>query len=294
MDWDKEKATWPLSAHSRFVLCKPHHWHVQDVGAGPPLLLLHGAGGSTHCWQHLIPYLSRTNRVVAIDLPGQGFTRLGAQHRCGLDPMAEDILKLCDMIDLHRAAIIGHSAGAAIALRMAEQADIPQVVGINAALDTFQGIAGILFPVLAKAIAATPLAASFFSASASQGNKVSRIIEGTGSTLPAEDIALYRRLVSSRSHVQATLQMMAQWQLEPLLARLPENSVKTLLIATDQDKAVPADTSRKACARMPNASCVMLTGLGHLAQEEDASAIAPYILSALEATNKGAAPPNRV
>lgn len=270
-----------MSQHSRFVLCKPHHWHIQELGAGPPLLLLHGAGGSTHCWQHLIPHLAKAHRVVAIDLPGQGFTRLGAQQRCGLDAMADDIVKLCAILDLRPEAIIGHSAGVAIALRLAELTPVPQVIGINAALDTFQGFAGILFPVLAKAIAATPLAASLFSASASQGNKVARIIEGTGSNLSASDLALYRKLVSSRTHVHATLQMMAQWRLEPLLERLGQNTTRTLLIATSGDKAVPPETSRKASARMPNATCTILPDLGHLAQEEDSRALAPLILSAL-------------
>ena len=281
LDWDKEHATWPLSQHSRFVLCKPHYWHVQELGAGPPLLLLHGAGGSTHCWQHLIPFLAQNYRVVAIDLPGQGFTKLGSQQRCGLAPMAEDIAKLCRVINLHPVAIIGHSAGTAIALRMAEQVSILKVIGINAALDTFHGIAGILFPILAKTIAATPLAATLFSASASHGNRVARIIEGTGSTLPPSDLALYRRLVTSRTHVQATLQMMAQWKLGPLLERLPQNTTETLLIAASGDKAVPPDTSRKASSQMPNATYTLLSDLGHLAQEENASAVAPLILSAL-------------
>lgn len=283
MDWAKEHATWPLSEYSRFVLCKPHHWHVQDIGSGPLALLIHGAGGSTHCWQHLIPILSKTHRVVAIDLPGQGFTRLGAQMRCGLDAMVEDILALCKVEDLNPNIIIGHSAGTAIALRMAEDMPEARVIGINAALDTFQGIAGVLFPVLAKTIAATPLAASIFSATASQGHTVARIIQGTGSTLPPEDLAYYRRLVASRSHVQATLLMMAQWKLDPLLARLPNIAAKTLLIAADGDKAVPPQTSQKAADRMPNTRCVMLPSLGHLAQEEDAITIADLILTELPA-----------
>lgn len=281
VDWAKEHKTWPLTQHSRFVLCKPHKWHLQDIGEGPLVLLIHGAGGSTHCWQHLIPHLAKNHRVVAIDLPGQGFTKLGAQHRCGLDSMAEDILALLAAEDLHPDALIGHSAGVAIALRMAELKPVPLVIGVNAALDTFQGIAGVLFPVLAKTIAMTPLAATLFSATASQGGTVARIIEGTGSVLRPSDLAIYRRLVASRTHVQATLLMMAQWKLEPLLERLPKMTTKALLIAASGDKAVPPATSQKAAEQMPNAHSVKLPGLGHLAQEEDPQAVADLILSEL-------------
>ncbi|MEP4199381.1 MAG: alpha/beta fold hydrolase BchO [Aliishimia sp.] len=285
MNWDRDHKTWPFTQHSRVVSCKPHRWHVQDVGAGPVVLLIHGAGGSTHCWQHLIPALSETHRVVAIDLPGQGFTKLGAPHRCGLDAMAEDILALCAVENLRPCAIIGHSAGAAIALRMAELSPVPCVIGLNAALDTFQGVAGILFPVLAKAIAATPMAATLFSATAAQGNTVAKIIEGTGSKLSSQGLGRYRSLVASRSHVRATLQMMAQWKLEPLLARLSSNATPTLLIAAKGDTAVPYATSQKAADQMPDARCVLLPDLGHLAQEEAPQVIAKLVLAELHARN---------
>ena len=280
MDWAKDHDRWPNTEHSRFVLCKPHRWHIQDIGDGPVLLLIHGAGGATHSWQHLIPHLANY-RVIAIDLPGQGFSQLGAQRRCGLDPMAHDIAALITAENLHPCALIGHSAGAAIALRIAELTHVPQIIGINAALDTFQGVAGVLFPMLAKTIAALPLAANVFSATASQGQAVARIIAGTGSTLSPDDLDLYRRLVASPSHVNATLQMMAQWQLEPLLSRLPEMRTPATLIAASGDRAVPPDTSVKAAAKMPNANAVTIPHLGHLAHEEDAKTVASLILAAL-------------
>ena len=285
MDWAKESASWPLSAHSRFVMCKPHKWHVQEIGSGPLILLIHGAGGATHSWQHLIPHLTPHYRVVAIDLPGQGFTQLGAQQRCGLDAIATDLLALCTVEDLHPKAIIGHSAGAAIALRMVEmmEGDLPQIIGINAALEPFDGLAGVFFPIIAKTIAALPLAAELFSATTARGNGVERIIKGTGSELPPEDLTYYRRLVASRSHVNATLRMMAQWELTGLLERLPQIGAQTLFIVGDQDKAVPPAVSQNAAHKMPHATCTTLPGLGHLAHEEDADTIAALVLAALKA-----------
>ena len=256
---------------------------MQQFGSGPLLLLIHGAGGATHSWHHLIPLLAKHYRIVAIDLPGQGFTKLGAQQRCGLDPMAEDILALCQAENLKPEAIIGHSAGAAIALRMAEMLapNPPQIVGINAALEPFAGVAGVMFPIIAKTIAAVPLVSDFFSATTSMGSGVERILKGTGSTLSTQDISYYKRLVASRTHVNATLQMMAQWKLDALIDGLANNQAVTTLIAASNDLAVPPETSQNAAAKMPNAHCEMLSGLGHLAHEEDANRVAEIILEAL-------------
>jgi len=118
MKWPKDADGWPLKDHSRLVLHRPHRWHVQEAGKGDTLLLIHGAGGATQSWRHLFPILARTNHVVAVDLPGQGFTQMGAQQRCGLDHMAEDLLSLVRNQGWQPKAVIGHSAGAAIALRM--------------------------------------------------------------------------------------------------------------------------------------------------------------------------------
>ena len=104
----------------QFIEVNGRKVHVVVAGEGPDVVLIHGAGGATHSWRHLIPLLTDQFRVVAIDLPGQGFTKLGAQRRCGLDQMSEDIVTLCTAENFQPSAIIGHSTGAAIALRMAE------------------------------------------------------------------------------------------------------------------------------------------------------------------------------
>ena len=274
MDWAAHASTWPQAAHSRFVMCKPHHWHVQERGEGPLLLLIHGAGGATQSWRHLMPLLAENHRVIAVDLPGQGFTRSGALGCMGLRPMAVDLRKLCTDQGWVPAALIGHSAGAAIALRMAEDlSPAPPVIGINAALGNFKGLAGLLFPLMAKALAMTPWVARMFTATSARPQSVTRLIEGTGSKLPPDDMQWYRALVSDEAHVDGTLAMMAQWDLNPLLRRLPQHPSKTLLITGDRDKAVPPSTSRDVAAKMPDAAHVSLPGLGHLAHEEDAAAV---------------------
>jgi magnesium chelatase accessory protein len=268
---------WPLSDHSRQILHRPHRWHVQEAGSGPLILLIHGAGGGTQSFRHLFPILMQTNHVVALDLPGQGFTQMGARQRCGLDHMAEDIASLCHAQGWNPAIIVGHSAGGAIALRLWEFGLRPDhIVLINAALSNFKGVAGFLFPVMAKALAATPFSASLVTATSSRST-IQSLIKGTGSRLDDAGVDLYYRLLGDRGHIDGTLAMMAQWSLDGLLARLPQIMAPVHLVTGLNDKAVPPSVSREAAQRLPQARLTELTGLGHLAHEEDAATIAGLI-----------------
>jgi magnesium chelatase accessory protein len=273
MDWARDLPAWPLSHLSRRVAARPHRWHVQEAGTGPTLLLLHGAGASTHSWRALIPALARDHHVVALDLPGHGFTTLGVKGRSGLAPMAEDIATLCRAEGWQPDAIVGHSAGAAIALQMARMAisaggTPPRILGFNAALNRFEGVAGWLFPVLARLLALNPLTSLFFSAGNNQMARARRLIEGTGSHLDDEGLALYARLIGDRAHVEGALQMMAQWDMTGLAAALPQIDARCLLMTGAADRAVPPAVSARAAARLPNAQHLSLGGLGHLAHEE--------------------------
>ena len=265
---------WPFADLSRHVRAGPHDWHVQEGGDGPPILLIHGAGGGTQSFRHLFPRLTPHFRVAMFDLPGQGFTRPGAQQRFGLDPMAEDIAALMDAEGWAPTAIVGHSAGAALALRLAEMGRCDRIVGINAAISNFSGVAGVLFPLMAKVLAALPFVAEIFTANAARPGSVERLIAGTGSDLPADDLRFYRALVGTRAHVAGTLSMMAQWRLDDLLSRLPDLEADVLFLTGSADKAVPPAVSAKMAARMPRARHVSLDGLGHLAHEEDAARVA--------------------
>lgn len=279
MRWPQDAQGWPMAEHSRVVLHRPHRWHVQEAGTGPTVLLLHGAGGATQSWRGLFPLLEANFHVIAIDLPGQGFSQSGARQRLGLQPMAEDIAGLIHAQGWSLDAIIGHSAGVALALQIAKDGsvgDVP-IVGLNGALSPFKGVAGWIFPVMARLLAATPFTADLVAATASSPRSVAKLIAGTGSRLDAEGIGLYQRLVQDRSHVDGTLAMMAQWNLDPLLARLPLIESEVLLLAGSRDGTVPPDTSRRAADRMPNAVFEMIDGLGHLMHEEQPKPIATRI-----------------
>ncbi|MCB6176817.1 alpha/beta fold hydrolase [Rhodobacter sp. Har01] len=273
---------WPYRDRIRRIACAPNDWAVLDIGEGPDLLLLHGAGGSAHSYRALIPLLAGY-RVLAVDHPGQGCTRAGNRARLGIDAEAEDLARLIAQAGWRPQAVIGHSAGAALALRLSEIVPLRAVVGLNAALGTFEGAAGVLFPVFARVLAATPFVPDIVTRLWGNPATVERLISSTGSRLDAEGLGQYLRLVRDRAHVDGTLGMMAAWKLEPLLSRLSQIAVPTLLIATTGDRTVPARISRACAGRMPAAQYVELLRLGHLAHEEAAPEMATVLLPWLKA-----------
>lgn len=277
MDWARDSAIWPNARASRFVDCKPHKWHIQQAGEGDTLLLLHGAGGATQSWRGLFPILANSFHVVAPDLPGQGFTRMGTRVRCGLRPMADDVNRLCGELDIRPDLIVGHSAGAVLALELTRHLDPRGIVGINAALGRFEGVAGWLFPLMAKFMAINPVIPPLLARIAGGKSRVEELLESTGSKIGPEGVALYHRLMTDSGHIDGTLAMMAQWNIDPLLKGLDRIQTPVALIVGSADGTVPPAVSERAAARLPAAKLVRLEGCGHLAHEEAPAAVAREI-----------------
>ena len=288
LDWQRDGPTWPHAERSRFVDAAGQRWHVQHwPHAGAPLLLLlHGTGASTHSWRDLAPRLAARFALVAVDLPGHGFSGPARRGAAGMTGMAEGLTALLQVLGARPAAVVGHSAGAAIAARMAlddptDAAAQRPLIGLNAALLPLAGLAGTLFAPAAKLLALNPLAPRFFAWQAADPRVLARLLHGTGSRLNAEGVALYRRLVASPGHVAGALAMMAQWDLPALAAQLPKLRAPLHLVVGEGDATIPPVDAERVQARVAGCTVDRLPGLGHLAHEEDPQAVAALISALL-------------
>ena len=273
---------WPHAEHSRFVDVRPHHWHVQEMGQGDTVLLLHGASGSTHSWRDVMSDLAQDHHVIAIDLPGHGQTKLGSRHRSSLPLMAEDVRALIQHENWHLKAILAHSAGAALGLRILQSAksDVP-LIAVNPALTPFKGMAGVLFPIAARVVALSPIMAKMIKRKMSGPGQVVSLMETTGSKISPEGLNLYAKLFRSDSHLEGTLLMMAQWKLDGLVADLPRITVPCTFLVGENDKAVPPRSVRETAGKMPNAKVMSYEGYGHLLHEEAPALVADQLRAVL-------------
>jgi magnesium chelatase accessory protein len=278
--WEREKRTWPHRDWSRFVCAAGIRWHVQQAGSGPTMLLVHGTAASSHTWRALMPTLARDYEVLALDLPGQGFSSPLPYSRNSISGISEAVAGLLRVLGVRPQYCIGHSAGAVILCRLALDGSVaPRViVSVNGAFLPLAGAAGMLFSPIARVLASTSIVPRLIARRAGNPAYVARLIAGTGSRLDAAGIDLYARLVRHPQHVAAALAMMSHWHLGAFARDLPRLAIPLALLVGDNDRAVPASQAIAVRERVPHVEIYRLAGLGHLAHEEQPGLLAREIV----------------
>jgi pimeloyl-ACP methyl ester carboxylesterase len=89
-----------------------------DIGGGPPVILVHGFGGSMWQWEYQQAALAPHHRVITLDLPGSGLSDK-PDLAYTPDEMVAFVLGLMDALGIQKAALVGNSMGAGLAIGMA-------------------------------------------------------------------------------------------------------------------------------------------------------------------------------
>ena len=135
--------------HARTAVPSPA-LHVYRVGAGEPLVLLHGLGESHIGWRPVIGALSDRYDVIAIDLPG--FGRSPALP-CGVAPNAVNLAAVIedtlDDLGIDTYHVAGYSLGGRVAIQLAGSARVQSVIaiapdGLGTPVERIQGFVAML------------------------------------------------------------------------------------------------------------------------------------------------------
>jgi magnesium chelatase accessory protein len=277
-DWATDGKDWPNREASSFVRAGGYEWHMQMMGEGPVCLLIHGTGAATHSWRDVMPLLAKHYTVVAMDLPGHGFTK-GSGKSPTLEGMATSVAALLDELKITPDLIVGHSAGVAIAAQLLlDKGWQAPLTGFTPALMPFPGLAAKIFPSLAKMLFTNPFVAIIFSRMAQAPGQTAKFLtRSTGSQIDAAGAKYYTRLFSKSGHCDGAIRMMANWRLEGLGARLGDLASPVLLLSAAKDAAIPKVAVVQAVALIPGCETQEMTALGHLAHEEDPAQAAQIV-----------------
>ncbi len=101
-----------------YALVNGLNLYYESHGTGEPLILLHGGLGATEMFGEVLPLLSKTRRVIAVDLQAHGRTA-DIDRPMTFEAMADDIAALMKHLEIERADVMGYTLGGVVALRIA-------------------------------------------------------------------------------------------------------------------------------------------------------------------------------
>ena len=275
---------WPNREHSRIISVGDLDWHVQLMGKGPVVLLLHGTGSSTHSWSDIIPLLKSHAQVLVPDLPGHAYT-LGAKlEDLTLDQIARSLLVLIDQLGIEAPSIVvGHSAGAPLALRYAVAASKPPklVIALNPSFIPPPPVYTSFFgPLLGPITRSSTLSSLLASLSPSLG-MVDKLLDSTNTILPEARRVYYRKLFERSDHVRGSMNFMAAADIEKVLKEANLYHGKLICVLGNEDAWIPAKPLEKIIQDYFPAAEVLKWEGGHIMHELEPSKVAQLILKGL-------------
>ena len=278
VSFDEARGSIPHSEFSRFADIDGVRIHYQEKGVGAPLILIHGYTSSTYSWKDVFEPLSRSFRVIAVDLKGFGFSGKpdGDYTRRA---QAQLIASLLIHLRMDQVWIAGNSMGGEVALNVA-LANPQRVAGlilIDAAGVKVNG--GSLAPAYVR----MPFVGRVLTALALTSDKLVR--EGLeksffdDSKITDERVASYYRPLRTRSGQLAALRARTQADQFPVEQDLGRVNARTLIIWGAEDALIPLRAGRTMNSLMRNSKLVIFEKCGHLPEEEMTDRVVEEMMS---------------
>ena len=279
---DASNNFWPYSEYSKFLETDDFVWHYQLIGkpGNPIMLLIHGAGASSHSWASLIPKLQEF-QILAVDLPGHRFSKIKKGIRPQHDIIVRDLVVLFNALKIKPNVFVGHSIGAVIVLSLSDiyKGPLSSIVLINGALERFEGPAATIFPLMARVFYASPLTKYWVRLFNSAETSLRKFLSISGSNLTVKNIDYYMKLMTDEDHITGTLAFISNWNIGDIEKKLKKVSVPTLFLAGMRDGIVNYKTSVRAHKKAFNAKIKLFESEGHLIHEVSSAKVAKEINS---------------
>jgi pimeloyl-ACP methyl ester carboxylesterase len=224
----------------------------------PPLVLVHGAGGSHLDWSPELRRLPDTH-VIALDLPGHG--RSAGTGYTDTLAYARDVCALLDALKIERAIIAGHSMGGAIA----------QQIGLHMPVRA----AGLILVGTGSKLPVEPTLAQRIITETEQA--VDWLIDWSwGVDVPPEikDLGRQRLRETSPRVLQGDYIACQKFDVREYLEQI---AAPTLVLAAADDRMVKLKFGVTLSERIPNATLVVIEGAGHMFPLEKAQEVADAV-----------------
>lgn len=254
--------------------------HVRDSGPrdAPAVIMVHGFGASLHTWEAWASEISRTHRVIRLDLPGSGLSPPDSENDYTDERVATLLLRLMDKLGVERAVLVGNSIGGRIAWRTA--AAHPERIE-KLVLISPDGFASPGFEY-GKA-PAVPAMMSLMRYALPKFMVRSNLAQSYGDpkALDAMTVDRYFDLLLAPGSRQALLDRLGQTVLSDPRPVLKKIAIPVLLVWGEKDALIPFSNAQDYLAHLQDARLASFPELGHVPHEEGPEQTLPPVLKFL-------------
>lgn len=248
-----------------------------EVGEGPPLLLVHAGIVDRRMWDEVLPALATRRRTVRFDLQGYGETPLPDGPFC----WTADARELLRELDIGQADVVGVSVGAGIALDLALAH--PELV--RRLVLVAPGFSGWSWsPAMDAYDEAETAALERGDLDEASWLNVRFWVDGPQRTETEVDPALRQRVfeMQRRAFEVDNDDAEGSWLVPDRADRLGELAVPTLVVVGELDQPDFAAIGRHVAEHAPDARLVMMPGVAHLPPMEAPDAFSQLVLDFLD------------
>lgn len=250
------------------------------IGSGDwpePILLIHGFMGSSYDFHLVMPELAEKRRVLAVDLPGFGLSDKSTALDYSKKNMASLMLHFMAALQIEHYAVIGHSMGGEIAIRMAldEPGRISRLVLLSSGgnRDIQRGFSGTAPEWLLESVFKNYLIQRLYFPMA------------VGSIRHASASSFDPFFYFNKQIPAATLNQMTRDNDSGAVAgRLGDIGQPSLLVWGDQDRVIPLAQGHVLDERIPDSRLIIYENCGHLVALERAESLLADLADFLAAT----------
>lgn len=269
----------------RFATIGGHRIHYERFGPhsqAPPILLIHGFLESTACFAKVIPALARQREVLAIDLPGYGFSDRPATAPYTVEWFADEVRRFLDALRIPRVVMVGHSMGGAVALVLAGK--YPRWVDRLVAVDS--ACYPVSLPLLGRLALLPGIGPVLFKKGYRKSDLEKlwkREVFFDPEVLTPERIDLVWSHISAPGGKEAAYRSLCDLSRRERIAFwIPRIMAPTLIVWGKEERLHPIDHAHRLAAEIPGAKLALLEACGHHPVEEQPEAFLEALLPFLE------------
>lgn len=272
------------AATSKFVQAGNVKIHYHEVGSGPALICLHGAGPGANSWGNFrrnVDAFAAEHRVLLVDLPMFGKSDKIPIDAPKLTNLARIMRDFMEAVGIERADLVGNSYGGQVALKTA--IDYPERVGHVVMIGSAPVLHSLFAPMPVEGV---KLIGAYYKDGGPSIEKMRKLL----TTLVYDasivtDEVVRERYEASIDPETVKVHSLPAGEKQDLSAEFSRVKAPTLVVWGMDDRAGALDVGLLMTRMIPKAQMHIFGNCGHWAQVEHADEFNELVLSFLKLTS---------